>query len=96
MRPRCANCGQEPPPGGWLGVCPLCGSEELLEPTDGFAPVPYGPARGVWLTPSRSQPGTARMTVLLEDGGWLCSCPATVQCWHIRQCREALTERTAP
>lgn len=64
-------------------------------------PAPLGPAVDVFVSASRSRPGTAHLTVRLLTGLWLCSCPGARggrTCRHIREASALQTtpERTAP
>ena len=43
--------------------------------------------RRMWRMQSRSQPGTMRTVKWMRDGSWQCDCPATKECWHIKQCK---------
>lgn len=43
--------------------------------------------RRIWRLPSRSQPGVFRTVKWMYDGSWECDCPATKECWHIKQCK---------
>tara|TARA_B100002051_G_scaffold113358_1_gene107889 strand:+ start:1658 stop:2980 length:1323 start_codon:yes stop_codon:yes gene_type:complete len=43
--------------------------------------------RRMWRIPSRSQPGVFRTVKWMFDGSWECDCPATTECWHIKQCK---------